>query len=83
MPQSSAEPASKLVSKTAGHPLALPSHPGPIISVMTLASTPVPEPESLPAPSSPIRLGVRKKIRGQVIPAGWRPGPSICMQITM
>ena len=56
MPHSSAEPASKRVSKPAGHPLALPPHPG----LMTLASPPVPGPEPSPVPHHP-RLGVLKE----------------------
>lgn len=66
MPHSSAEPASKRASKPAGHPLALLPHPGPVTSLMTLASPLVPEPVSLPAPHHP-RLGVRKGKRGQAV----------------
>lgn len=57
MPHSSAEPASKRVSKPGGHPLTLPLHPGPITSLMTLASPLVPEPVPSPVPHHP-RLGV-------------------------
>lgn len=61
MPQSSAKPASKPASKPAGHPLALPPHPRPITSLMTLVSPLVLEPVSSPAPPNPGMVSGKKE----------------------